>query len=99
MEKLKVYCAIIGGGAAGLMCACVAKKNNKDKRIVVIEKDNRVGKKILVSGNSRCNLTNLNTTVDNYHSDSFSSFDTLLSKYPPKKLFGLIIINNNIKAE
>ena len=86
MEKLKVYCAIIGGGAAGLMCACVAKKNNKDKRIVVIEKDNRVGKKILVSGNSRCNLTNLNTTVDNYHSDSFSSFDTLLSKYPPTKI-------------
>lgn len=85
MEKLKVYCAIVGGGAAGLMCACVAKKNNKDKRIVVIEKDNRVGKKILVSGNSRCNLTNLNTTAENYHSDSFDSFDTLLSKYPPKK--------------
>lgn len=86
MEKLKVYCAIVGGGAAGLMCACVAKKNNKDKRIVVIEKDNRVGKKILVSGNSRCNLTNLNTTAENYHSDSFDSFDTLLSKYPPKKI-------------
>ncbi len=86
MEKLKVYCAIVGGGAAGLMCACVAKKNNKDKRIVVIEKDNRVGKKILVSGNSRCNLTNLNTTAENYHSDSFTSFETLLSKYPPKKI-------------
>lgn len=86
MDKTRVYCAIVGGGAAGLMCACVAKKNNKDKRIVVIEKDNRVGKKILVSGNSRCNLTNLNTTVENYHSNTFFSFENLLSKYPPKKI-------------
>lgn len=86
MEKIKVYCAVIGGGAAGLMCACVAKKRNSDKKIVVIEKDNRVGKKILVSGNSRCNLSNINTNAQNYHSDSFDDFSFLLENYPPSKI-------------
>lgn len=86
MEKIKVYCAVIGGGASGLMCACIAKKRNPDKKIVVIEKDNRVGKKILVSGNSRCNLSNINTSVDNLHSDSFKGFDFLLKNYPPSKI-------------
>ena len=86
MEKIKVYCAVIGGGAAGLMCACVAKKRNPDKKIVVIEKDNRVGKKILVSGNSRCNLTNLNNKVQNFHSDSFDEFEHILTNYPPSKI-------------
>ena len=86
MDKMNVYCAIIGGGAAGLMCACVAKKRNPDKTIVVIEKDNRVGKKILVSGNSRCNLTNINTSVENLHSDSFGSFEDILKNYPPSKI-------------
>ena len=86
MKTINVYAAIIGGGAAGLMCACVAKKNNKDKRIVVIERDNRVGKKILVSGNSRCNLTNINTTIDNYHTDSYDGVNFLLENYPPQKI-------------
>ncbi len=72
METMKVYAAIIGGGASGLMCACVASKMNSDKRIVVIERDNRVGKKIMVSGNSRCNLTNLDANIIHYH----TSFDS-----------------------
>ena len=46
METIKAYAAIIGGGASGLMCACIASKRHPNEKIVVIEKDNRVGKKI-----------------------------------------------------
>jgi predicted flavoprotein YhiN len=85
METMKVYTAIVGGGAAGLMCGCIAGRNNPDKRIIVIERDNRVGKKILVSGNSRCNLTNMTATKDNYNG-SFEGLSNLLQNYPPQKL-------------
>lgn len=50
---------IIGGGAAGLTAAISAKEANSSLNIAVIEKKNQVGKKILVSGNGRCNMTNL----------------------------------------
>ncbi len=86
MEKLNVYCAIIGGGASGLMCACIAKRNNKDKKIVVLERDNRVGKKILVSGNSRCNLTNLDAEFSNYQTSFDGGLNFLLENYPPQKV-------------
>ena len=49
--------AILGGGASALMCACFASINNK---VTIIEKNEKLGKKILVTGNGRCNLTNLN---------------------------------------
>ncbi len=83
METMKVYAAIIGGGASGLMCACVASKKNIDKKIVVIERDNRVGKKIMVSGNSRCNLTNLDTCINHYHTSFENGLEFLLDKFTP----------------
>ena len=55
---------IIGGGAAGLMCAITA--GQLGKRVVVIEHANRVGKKILMSGGGRCNFTNTGASPANY---------------------------------
>ena len=49
---------IIGGGASGLMCAVAAKLKNSKLNIAIIEKNDRVGKKLLSTGNGRCNLTN-----------------------------------------
>ncbi len=86
MENIKVYAAIIGGGASGLMCACVASRKHPDKKIVVVERDNRVGKKILVSGNSRCNLSNLRAKADNYCTSFENGLDFLLENYPPSKV-------------
>lgn len=54
---------IIGAGAAGLMCAFTAAL--RDKKVLVIEKSNKVGKKILMSGGGRCNFTN--TTIEAKH--------------------------------
>lgn len=64
--------AIIGGGASGLMCACeLIKGENRlsGEDIVIIEKNDRVGKKLLVTGNGQCNITNESVKKENYHGD------------------------------
>ena len=54
---------VIGGGAAGLMCAMTA--GQRGRRVLVVEHANRVGKKILMSGGGRCNFTNTGTSPAN----------------------------------
>lgn len=56
---------VIGGGAAGMMAAISAKNHGAD--VTLLERNNRVGKKILATGNGRCNYTNINLSIDNYH--------------------------------
>lgn len=62
---MKTQIAIIGGGAAGLMAAIKSSKENN--QVTIYEKMNRVGKKILATGNGRCNFTNTNMSIDFYH--------------------------------
>ena len=56
---------VVGGGAAGMMTAIVAKRNGAD--VSLLERNDRVGKKLLATGNGRCNYTNLNVNIHNYH--------------------------------
>ena len=62
--------AIIGAGASGLMCACVLKIKNHKLKVLLLEKNDKIGKKLLITGNGRCNLGNLNTNISNYNSSS-----------------------------
>ncbi|MDG1443771.1 MAG: NAD(P)/FAD-dependent oxidoreductase [Pseudomonadales bacterium] len=55
---------VLGAGAAGLMCALTAAE--RGRRVLVLEKSNKVGKKILMSGGGRCNFTNYDVTAENY---------------------------------
>jgi predicted flavoprotein YhiN len=55
---------VIGGGAAGLFCAIEAGKRRK--RVLVIEHNAEVGRKILISGGGRCNFTNRDTRPENF---------------------------------
>ncbi len=57
--------AIIGAGAAGLVAAIAASENGA--QVAVYESGARCGRKILATGNGRCNLTNINATLENYH--------------------------------
>lgn len=57
---------IVGGGASGLMCAITAKRQNPKLNIAIIEKNDRVGKKLLSTGNGRCNLTNTRISAEKY---------------------------------
>ncbi|MBP3654981.1 MAG: aminoacetone oxidase family FAD-binding enzyme [Oscillospiraceae bacterium] len=58
--------AIIGGGAAGLMAAYAASRTVENS-VILYERQARVGRKLLATGNGRCNLTNLNAGVSHYH--------------------------------
>lgn len=84
MKKHHVYAAIIGGGAAGLMCAIRAAQNHPGQTIVILEKSDRVGKKILVTGNGRCNLSHMGADAKSYHGDgSDTLINILFEKYSP----------------
>ena len=58
--------AIVGGGASGLAAALSARES-LDNAVTVFERQNRVGRKLLATGNGRCNLTNRGAGLDNYH--------------------------------
>ena len=57
--------AVIGAGASGLVAAIVAARHGA--KVHVYEKNNKIGKKILATGNGRCNVTNKNIELSNYH--------------------------------
>ena len=59
---------IIGGGASG-MAAAIAASENQNAQVIVLERQARVGRKLLATGNGRCNLTNMNATAQAYHGD------------------------------
>jgi predicted Rossmann fold flavoprotein len=79
---------VIGGGAAGLMCALTAGR--RGKRVLVVEHANRVGKKILMSGGGRCNFTNTGTTPANYLSANPHYCKSALARYTPTDFIGLV---------
>ncbi|MCI6615756.1 aminoacetone oxidase family FAD-binding enzyme [Ruminococcus sp.] len=77
---------IVGGGASGLMCAISAKQRNKNISVAIIEKNDRVGKKLLSTGNGRCNLTHNNITAENYCGSFKKQSNAVFEKYNTKKL-------------
>lgn len=76
--------AVIGGGASGIACAVSLKKQNKSVDVAVYEKMPRILKKILATGNGRCNITNV-CSSEEYFRGSVGLLKTALSKYPPKE--------------
>ncbi|QHS10439.1 NAD(P)/FAD-dependent oxidoreductase [Sinimarinibacterium sp. NLF-5-8] len=79
---------ILGGGAAGLMCARVA--GQRGLRARVLEHANRVGKKILMSGGGRCNFTNLYTTPANYLCGNPHFCKSALARFTPQDFIELV---------
>lgn len=72
---------IIGGGAAGLLSAVYLKKQNPKLQIRVLEALPRVGKKLAVTGNGRCNITNKNINLNRYHGNDVTFAEYALNKY------------------
>ena len=70
---------ILGAGAAGLFCASTAAK--RGRRVLVLEKANKIGKKILMSGGGRCNFTNQFVEADNFISNNQHFCKSALSTY------------------
>lgn len=77
--------AIIGAGASGLVCAIESAR--KAHQVTVFEKNSKVGRKILATGNGRCNISNENITLSRYHGEAphaakeaLRRFDTSMGK-------------------
>ncbi len=85
----KIYkVAIIGGGFSGLICAEKLSAILGGDNVLLFEKNDRVGKKILATGNGRGNISNVNLSVDNYHSISGASVGYAIEKYGNKSIIG-----------
>lgn len=77
---------IIGGGASGIMCAIRAKEKNPRLSVTLLEKQNRIGRKILSTGNGRCNLLNAYADKTAFQGSFVSEMDCLLSKNSPDRM-------------
>jgi predicted Rossmann fold flavoprotein len=85
-EKFDVI--VLGGGAAGFMCAIEAGK--RGRRVAVLEHSDRCGKKILISGGGRCNFTNLHCRPENFISANPHFAKSALARYTPADFIALV---------
>ena len=85
---MKYDAAIIGGGAAGLFCAIHAGR--RGKRVVVIEHNAEIGRKIIISGGGRCNFTNTETSHENFISQNPHFSKSALAQYTPEDFTKLL---------
>ena len=81
MEKKRV--CIVGGGAAGMMAAIIAAREGA--AVTVLEHNEKTGKKILATGNGRCNLTNLYQAASCYHSQERNLAWEVLEQFDVQK--------------
>jgi len=84
MDKEKVI--VIGGGASGLVAAISASR--RGFQVDILEKNDRVGKKILATGNGRCNYTNTNISSYNYYSNNKTIVDNIIDRFTPERIVG-----------
>ena len=78
---------VIGGGASGMMAAITAAQQNK--AVLLLEAADRIGRKLLATGNGRCNFTHSNISVDNYNTDNRKLLNTVLQKYTAENIIAL----------
>ena len=79
---------VLGAGAAGLMCAIEAGK--RGRQVLVLERADRIGKKILISGGGRCNFTNLHGSPENFFSANRHFAKSALARYTPADFVRLV---------
>jgi len=82
MQKFDI--AVIGGGAAGITAAISAGR--KGKKIIICEKMSRFGKKILISGAGRCNISNLDLSEAHYNPESRELVNSVFSRFGRDKI-------------
>ena len=88
MPDFRADVIVVGGGAAGLMCAIEAGK--RGRRVLVLEHNPEVGRKILISGGGRCNFTNLGTGPANFLSANPHFAKSALARYGPVDFLRLV---------
>tara|TARA_R110001599_G_scaffold353676_1_gene595183 strand:+ start:231801 stop:232997 length:1197 start_codon:yes stop_codon:yes gene_type:complete len=80
--------AVIGAGAAGMMCAAVA--GQRGRRVVLIDHADKLAEKIRISGGGRCNFTNIDATPQNFLSQNPHFCKSALSRYTPQDFLAML---------
>ena len=89
---MKFDAIIVGAGAAGLFCAIEAGK--RGRKVLVLEHNANVGRKIIISGGGRCNFTNINTKAENFISRNPHFCKSALARYTPQDFVELVKKHN-----
>ncbi len=82
-KKIDKNIAIIGGGASGLVAGIIALKNKA--KVSIYEKNSRLGRKILATGNGRCNVSNENINISRYHGEDTGFIEQVLREFSTQK--------------
>jgi predicted Rossmann fold flavoprotein len=85
---MRIDVIVLGAGAAGLMCAMEAAK--RGRTVAVLERAEKIGKKILISGGGRCNFTNIHCTPANFLSENPHFCKSALARYTPRDFIALV---------
>jgi predicted Rossmann fold flavoprotein len=88
LQTHKFDALILGAGAAGLFCA--AEAGRRGRRVAVLERADRIGKKILISGGGRCNFTNIHCRPENFLSANEHFAKSALARYTPSDFVALV---------
>ena len=82
MSSVVYDCIILGGGASGLFAASMLTNITSGKaNILIIDGNDRCGKKLAMTGSGRCNLTNRNVSADKYNTDCTERLESCLSAF------------------
>ena len=93
MTPLQAYdVVILGAGAAGLMCALTA--GQRGRKVLLLDRAEQVGAKILISGGGRCNFTNLHSAPDRFLSGNTDFCRSALSRYTQNDFIALVERHN-----
>ena len=84
----RVDVAVLGAGAAGMMCALEAGR--RGRRVVVFDHAEKIGKKILISGGGRCNFTNIHARAENFLSENPHFAKSALARFTPADIIAMI---------
>ena len=66
---------VIGAGASGIIASLILSKNNE---VILLDRNNKIGKKILLTGNGRCNYFNSDININNYNTDNKDNLEKIL---------------------
>jgi len=83
MDTTKNHVIIVGGGASGILAALSARK--KGARVTILERNPRIGKKLLVTGNGRCNFTNINADISCFNGNNPEFVNNALTSFSPQE--------------
>lgn len=79
--KNNIKIAVIGGGASGMTAAITAARQGAE--VILFEKNDRVGKKLLVTGNGKCNLSNIEFSMDQYYCSNKEKLQKIFDRFSP----------------